>query len=299
MKTDVEYQIRSVLWILLQYSVLNLHSSQKESVHRLKTELNELEDNTRQKQAEAVRCQQAVTRHKRGLNQLLIDSQQAQVVVDELQDALEADSNRESQLDTFKAQLKEVEEEKSTHENSYEDSINAKDELYKMVRTTRDELANIDSAISEAEAIHQRAEMKAAHRAEQRDVALREKNKAEDSVHQVERQQPILEAARQTAVTILEDWTRQALAIHPRVPVDPGETLETVEKKHQKLQEDLKKAEQRCVARGSIQVRHRNHADVFLDLVGAERSSLRMLPVRTRYIKEHEVKLRVLKSLFR
>ena len=229
MKTDIEYQIRA----------------QQEIVQQLRTELHHLEEASREKQTLTVRCDQAIVRHKRATGSLRVEAQSIQSTLEEMQDALDGESIEEGRLDSLKDALREAQDENATHESSYEDSINAKDQVYEKVRATRDEMANMDKVIQEAETRLTRAETRQTQRAQQREQALREKNRAEDQVQEAKAERAQFAEERQELVGIIEDWTRQASEISSRVAVDPGETSESVQKKYDKLNSDLTRAEHR------------------------------------------------------
>lgn len=213
----------------------------------LKSDLQELEQRLREKQNSLVRCEQEIVRHGQNTEEKRIEMQQAQSMVEELQDALDQDAIEEGRLEALKDQLKEAMEEKTTHEGSYGEAVIAKDKVYESVRATRDQLADIDKQIQEAEAKVMKAENRAMQRATQRSSALREKSSAIEALEAEKQKMANLEKDHALQVAVVEDFTKQANGISPRVPIDEGETGNSIDNKLEKLKKDLSNADRRCV----------------------------------------------------
>ena len=232
---------------LRPHSFANCCSAQRELLQKLKTELNRLEQRQRDLRSHSTRCEQAIVRHRRDTGDLQIEMQQAESIVDELQDALDQDAIEEGRLDVLKDHLQEAKDEQNTHENSYGESINAKDKNNESLRNTRNQMAEMDLEIKEKEAMVIKAESKATNCANKRAAALREMNAAFESIESVKKDRAELETERKEKFDQVEDFIRQASDICSRVPVDEGETGESLERKMEKLGNDLRRAEQRYV----------------------------------------------------
>ena len=224
---------------------LTLFSSQREALKTLQSDLKKLEQLVQEKQRELTRCDEAIDGHKQETKRCRLVMQQADSLVDELQDALDADAIEEGRLEALKLQLAEAQEEVTTHESSYGECIVAKDKNNVLVRTTRDEMAALDKRIEEAEAKVRKAESKATKCANQRSAALRDKNAAFDAVAETKGLKERCEKDRNEQATVVETFTIQATEFCPRVPVDEGETEESIERKYGKLEKDLAAAEKR------------------------------------------------------
>ena len=174
--------------------------------------------------------------------------QEAQNIVEELQDALDRDAVEEGRLDALREQLVEAEDEKLTHENSYENSIMEKDKLFKTLKALKDKMANLDEAIEEAKAKLSKAEQKAAQRANLRENALLEKNNALEAVERGLQDRQETQKARDDKAATVENFKEQAGQVSSRVPIEKGETCKVIEEKLTKMDADLKKAERRLVA---------------------------------------------------
>ncbi|CAF9927782.1 MAG: Structural maintenance of chromosomes protein 6 [Alectoria fallacina] len=230
MKTDIEYQI----------------NSQRDLLQSLRAELNQLERSSQEKQKYLTRCEQAIVKNKRDAQHLRIEMQQAETIVDELQDALDQDAVEEGRLDVLKDQLREANEEKSTHEASYGESIIAKDKNNELLRTSREQMASKDVTIEDAKAKVRKAESKASKCASQRSSALRDKNAAFDLVETEKLEREQFEIERDEESQRVDEFTRKANDFCPRVPVDEGETGDSIDLKLDKLNKDLKDAEKRA-----------------------------------------------------
>jgi len=229
MKTDIEYQI----------------NSQRDLVHSLKSELNNLEQRQREKARILVQCEQAIGKHQQTLDNKQMDMQQAETLVEELRDALDRDAIEEGRLDQLKEQLKEAEEEKSTHEGTYEEAVIAKDKVNESTKATRAQMAQLDKEIKEAEAKVLKAEHKAAQRANERMAALRDKNAAIEAVDKAVIEKDTLKGERDRQAAIVEDFNTQAQEVCARVPIEQGQTEDSLNRLYNKIKKDLKNAEKR------------------------------------------------------
>ena len=192
-----------------------------------------------------IACEQAIVKHKRVAIQRKIDMQQTQNVVEELQDALDNDRVEEGRLEALKEQLEDTKEDKSTHESSYGESVVAKDKNNESLRKTRDEMASMDTQIKEAEAKVLKAESKATRCANQRQAALRDMNTAFENVNASKEERDTFTGEREEHVRVVENFTIEANDFCPRVPVEHGETGDSIDRKLVKLNKDLKEAEKR------------------------------------------------------
>ena len=171
--------------------------------------------------------------------------QQADNIVDELEDALDQDAVEEGRLDVLKNQLQEANEEKGTYEASYEESIIAKDKHKELLKASRDEMASKDVIIEDAKAKFLKAESRAAKCANQRSSALRDKNAAFELVESEKLEREQIERERDEESQRVDEFTRKANEFCPRVPVDEGETGDSIDLKLVKLDKDLKEADRR------------------------------------------------------
>ena len=169
--------------------------------------------------------------------------QSLEAEVEDLQDTLDKDAIEEGRLDALKEGLEEAKEELTTHEASFGDSVIAVDKAREMLRTIREQMKAIDDEIAEIQAKINKAETKKARLSERRETALRAKNLAFAEIEQVKRAQEDAQKRRDDVAETVDVFIGEASRICPRVPVDRGETYGTLEKKMEKLEADLKRAE--------------------------------------------------------
>lgn len=207
--------------------------------------MKELEQSLRQKQSAVRLCQDVIGAHNREASALLITMQRIEASIEELQDALDHDAVEEGRLDVLKESLKEAQEEKTTHEGSYEESVVTLDKIKEEMRISRDAMSALDLKIAEANAKLKKAENRALKASTSRSTALHAKNAVIESVQAFQDARKRTLMWRDEKITQVKDFTLQASEICPRVEVDPGETGESLDKKLEKLHSDLKKYEEK------------------------------------------------------
>lgn len=227
-------------------------SAQRNALQTLQSDFDKLEQMSGEKRNYLRSCEQAIAKQKKEVMRLKINVQQAETMVDELQDALEEDSVEEGRLESLKQQLEDAREEKIGHEASYEDSVVAKDKNRESLENARNEMAKIDAQLKEAEAKVLKAEGKLTRCVNQRSSALTEMNAAYESVQAAKEELETYKEEREEKVRCVEDFTMKANEICPRVPVELGETYDSLIRKISKLKKDLSNAERRYACSGAF-----------------------------------------------
>ena len=271
-------------------------SAQREALQTLKSDLYKLEQTSRGKRGHLISCEQAISKHKNDVLRLKMDVQQAETMVDELQDALEEESVEEGRLEIFKQHLQDAIEEKGSHQSAYEECVVAKDKNNELLKGKRDEMAKLDSQIKEAGARVLKAESKLTRCATQRSSALMEMNTAIEKVQAAREESETFHAEREQIVRCIEDFTVKANEICRRVPVDYGETYDSLERKCLKLLKDLKDAEQRYISSGTCM---QEFANTTTELEVPGRSSVQPQRWPSRPSSKQTKTLRIWKTLRR
>lgn len=225
MKTDIEIQI-------------NL---QRDAIQGLKRQLSRLEEEFRGAGSQVETCKQAITRHKREERELQIASQRADDAVDELKEEIEKDSVEDGRLEVLEQSLEEAKEEKTVNEGSYQDSVNAIDQAKQKLLVERNRLAGMDARLEELRSKQRRVDAEAVRLAQDRKNALGEKNAAFSRIDDAKEDRARLNRRRQEVVDRVADYTEKASQISGRVNVDPGETPTSLDKKLEKLENDLRR----------------------------------------------------------
>lgn len=225
--------------------VSDFPSAQRGILERLKSELKELEENLHQKDIALRGCQDAIKAHSREAKALRIAAQRVETGIEELQDALDHDAVEEGRLDALKEHLKEAQDEKSLHEGQYEESVLTLDKIKEAMRVSLSEMSALDLEIAEGKAKIKKAENKVLRASNIRANALQSKNAAVESVQTLQEGKRKTLRWRDEKVAQVNDFITQASEICPRVPVDPGETGQSLDRKLEKLHSDLKKYEEK------------------------------------------------------
>ena len=201
----------------------------------------------RECQKEVEETAQALNRHIRDAQSLRIAMQKADEVVEKLQDALEEDAIEEGRLDALKESLREAEEDKATQEGSYGESVITADKFRDAMRDKREEMRAIDVRIEEATMKLGKAKAKAEKFCNQRTKDLQQKNSVFKAVQDAKDRLAGLEKELEEAAHTVAEYTAQAQQISVRVPVPHGETVQSLDNKLTKLDEDLKRGTARSV----------------------------------------------------
>lgn len=225
-------------------------SAQRDALQTLQSDFDKLERMLGEKRNHLRSCEQAIAKQKKEAVRLKLDVQQAETMVDELQDALEEDSVEEGRLESLKQQLEDAREEKTGHEAAYEESVVSKDKNRDSLEKARNEMAKIDAQLKEAEAKVLKAESKLTRCVNQRSSALIEMNTAHERVQAAKEELETIKEEQKEIVRIVEDFTIRAIEFCPRVPVEHGATFDSLSRKISKLRKDLNDAEKRYACTG-------------------------------------------------
>ena len=188
---------------------------------------------------------QVITRHGRETKNLRLAMQRAEEVVGKLQDALEEDRIEEGRLEALKEHLKEAEEDLSTQQGSYQESVVSGDKAKELMRVSKERRAAIDVRIDEVSMKLKKAESRALECLTQRRKNLQQKDAAINAARDANERFAYENRKRESLVKVVIDHTAQAEKVSARVPVPPGDTADLIEAKLEKLDKDL----QRGVAR--------------------------------------------------
>lgn len=159
-----------------------------------------------------------------------------------LKDALE--NTEDGQLDALKLVLKELETEVENHQLSLEEGRSASNEVFEKVKISRRDLARQVAELATLEQKCKVAREEQEHVDNKRHRILSEKNTAISRIDGDKRlRDQIREKRDQMAAKVLQS-IEGASIITPRVPVDEGETTDSLGAKLQKLKADLQRYSQ-------------------------------------------------------
>ena len=222
-------------------------SIEKRNLMQAKEELNIAENKRRELDLKAKEALQELNRFKRDRTDLHVAQQQAETETEELQHQLEEQTPQGGKIEALERQLEEAENDKTFHSSSYQDAIDEKDKLRETHRLQEKDLAEIEEEIAGIDARINKATKKVDKLAEKRHNALLEKNQAFELIKDAEQDRDVLVQQREGQQARIENFMEQARAISERVPVDPGETASSLDKKLVKLDSDMKAYDQQYV----------------------------------------------------
>jgi chromosome segregation ATPase len=200
-------------------------------------------------------CQQTLARHRRESQGLKISMQTMEDHVETLREALERESAAEDgRLDTLKAALKEAEEDKEIQEGSYNDSVQAMNDMVQSLKEIRRELSAKDQSINELVERSRVASSEQSLVANKRRELFNEKNVAvadlEKQRSDRDRMQERLEHAKARVIEFCE----KAGMVSARVAIDEGETTTSLDHKLSKLNRDLDRYNHQYVSYSALAV---------------------------------------------
>jgi chromosome segregation ATPase len=223
MKTDLESQI----------------AYQNDTLEHLRQELLNLQKTYRESEHAVQKCDQLIKQHVRAHQELGMTLQRAEDRVERIQVELDQDNIEDGRLEGLKLYLAELEEDARIQESSYGAAVMAKENQNNKSHDLKKIFDNAKAAIAQHEIIIKKAESKVKTVQAARQLMLQEKNAAIEKVEELQLSKDRAEQRRDRQRLRVEDFTKKAMACSPRVPVDPGETASSLDKKLEKLNKSL------------------------------------------------------------
>ncbi|KAJ5573064.1 hypothetical protein N7450_010048 [Penicillium hetheringtonii] len=219
-------------------------SAQRDVVHDLQRQLRELETAYESAKSRTQARKQALARHKAEAGELKIEMQRMEDHVESLREELERENPEDGRLDSLKEALKEAEEDKMIQDGSYGDSVRAMNKMVQDLKEIRREQAAKDQHVSDLVNRSKVAsdEQKLVEH-QRRDLIHRKNNAIGDIDKQRTERTRVKDKLDQAEARVL-DYSEKASQISPRVAVDEGETLSSLDQKLTKLNRDLERYSQ-------------------------------------------------------
>jgi ATP-dependent RNA helicase DDX6/DHH1 len=214
-------------------------SYQRDILRELQRELNELERHRGNLQNRLRARKQALQVHEKRHKDLHLKIQRAEETAERLQDELERDTVQDGRLQALEGFLREAEEDKTIIEASYEEAVTQKDKLNSIASDLSSQMKEVDSELADAEAKIRKTKAKALKLSQARQASLLEKNTAFQKIDDGKADKTRAEIKRDAQAIHVNEFVEQARRVSERVPVDPGETPESLDKKLDKLTSDL------------------------------------------------------------
>ncbi|RAH53861.1 DEAD-domain-containing protein [Aspergillus piperis CBS 112811] len=221
---------------------------QQSVVADLKQDLSRHEQELRSARSRLESCKQARQKHDRRSNELRIAAQRMEDRVEELKDALDREAPEDGRLDGLRTTLQEAEEERHLNEGSLNDATDAMEGLMKELKAIKQELAAKDAEIAivqEELKVAQDAERKAD---EERRKRINDKNAAAERIEDRKRDRDRVKNKRDEIAVRIVDFSEKANIICDRVAIEEGETAASLDRKLERLHNDIKRYEQQLGA---------------------------------------------------
>lgn len=223
-------------------------SMQQENLNNARRDLQEAENNVRTVEAALTRAKQAKVRFEREAKNMREQRQSCEDRIEQLQGELDADAaNDTGALDELHAQYNEAEQNLQAANDTMMDSINALDKSGEENSLIKQQLDAATKEVEEAQARLTKAQKRLDDKDTQRVLALRKKNEALEMVDLAQNEKAGLEEQRVEQKAIVDEYETEASKVCRRITVDPGNTVESLDKKLEKLEEENTRYQNRLV----------------------------------------------------
>ena len=217
---------------------------QQDVVDNLEQQLQELMQQCRQAESHLSNCRQSLGLHDHQESELKVGTQRADDLLEELKDEISRNTMNDGNLHGLKSSLADIEEEKRLNEASYVDSVNAMDSVVERIKAIKRELAEKDAEIAPLQENIRVLQENENRIAEKRKNALGQKNIVIGKLENAKSEERAAEQQRREVEARVNDYIEKATLVSPRVSIDPGETVTSLDKKHSRLREQLQQYNQ-------------------------------------------------------
>ncbi|ORY67075.1 P-loop containing nucleoside triphosphate hydrolase protein [Pseudomassariella vexata] len=214
---------------------------QKETLAQLQSEFRELEASKRRLQQAAVRCSQAVTRHKRERTTLEKAHREAQATVSGIERELDGFEGADGRLQGLQEALQAVKEKQDHFGQQYGSMAVEKQNQNKLVQTLKADLAQIKEEMADFKSRIAKAENKVQRYQELRRLALVATNEAHEQLDMAKEGKKHAEGSRDRQMQCVQEYIEGASETTPeRVYIPEGETYASIERKYTTVQQRIK-----------------------------------------------------------
>lgn len=217
---------------------------QQDVVDNLEQQLQELTQQCRQAESHLANCRESLDSHDHQEHELKVGTQRADDLLEELKDEISRNSMNDGNLHSLKSALADIEEEKRLNEASYVDSVNAMDSVVERIKAIMRELAEKDAEIAPLQEKIRVLQEQESRIADKRKNALGQKNIVIGKLENAKNEERAAEQQRREVEARVNDYIEQANLVSPRVSIDPGETVASLDMKHSRLREQLQQYNQ-------------------------------------------------------
>ena len=224
MKTDIESQI----------------SYQKETLHQLEQERDSVEKELQQVQSSLSKSSRDVSAHKQTSDKLRRALQRAEEKVDTLRAELDSFNIEGGRLEGLKQTLVDAEREKTIAAEAYGTLGLEKDKLNKIAAERKRNLAEVKMGLEEHEAKLAKMKQKCKNMEHVRMIALTAKNSAIANIEVSRQDREKARQKRDKEAALVTEFIAEATKICQRIPIEPGQTANSLEARLNALDKQLK-----------------------------------------------------------
>ncbi|EGX96570.1 RecF/RecN/SMC protein [Cordyceps militaris CM01] len=222
---------------------------QKENLKQLEAELKELHSEERLAQQAVQRYKTELDSHRNNQKQIEIDLRRVRADVEQILTELDAFEGADDRLITLRADLELKQNEKEQLGSQYGNMKLAKTDLNKKAEAAKRDLEGVRREAEEVSERVQKADMKIQSTESMRRIAVTKKNAAYEQIDIERAERRRAELRRDQKAEEVADFTSQALMVAPdRVHIPEGDNYESIEKKYQKIGDQLAMREKRLGA---------------------------------------------------
>lgn len=221
--------------------------AQQQRLADVKNERTDLDRQSSQLETKFKRCQGEISRHQSTEKKLRSEWNRVRAEAVELQTALDNDAIEEGRLDELKNNLAQSQRAQSLAEDAYQESTVELDRLKAGLAERQVELAAAQVRVQEAEVTKKGAQASLDEADTRRYGVLLRKNQSIVDLENLRTRKTGLEEQRQAKGRLVEEFIFEAGRVCPRVPIEPGNTSELMERKLQNLTNDINASERRYV----------------------------------------------------
>ncbi|KAF9636295.1 putative dna repair protein rad18 protein [Lasiodiplodia theobromae] len=216
-----------------------------EELRRYKLDCQQAENEWRERETALTRANQALTRHNRDFKEARIAAQRAEEEWERMHDALEQETPQAGRLEELERQLEEAKATKETNMEMARDAASARERIDAAQRERRDQQSEIERELSEVNAKFSKAQIRVNRIQTNRDNALHEKNEACESLEVAREQMNSYQRQRKALLQDIAAMAVEAEKVGERPHIPPGETVDSLGRKYERLQNEIQTQNQR------------------------------------------------------
>ena len=231
----------------LEIDVPDTNRFEESILHELEADVSALAEQLQTARRRVSECLNAMARYEKESKGLKLVQQQARTYHNKVQDDMDNNAAEDGRLEALRKSLTECHEQLKADESAWVANGAEKETKEAEMKGRKADLDRLNKRIARIESDFQRVNINLMTIEDERSQALVAKNKALEAV---QGKTDILESLQRDArkqADLVDDFKTKAAQVGPRVPIDAGETMQSLDKKLVKLDQEIKRSEARFV----------------------------------------------------